>query len=489
MTETLAIACKPSMRIRYRRLVTWAVIVACFSLFGNFVLGFPIALSMSLVAQIGLFFLLFDRPVWAIASITVGQLTTAVYLLPLGGTEISVRFIWTVMACLVLVPVLRRRGGLELGPRVRRILIPAVIFFGWSSMTMLINTGLSQTVEYLRATITALTIITLVPAAIKNEKDLKLLGLAALITSVISAVFALAQHFNTLGYPIPAYALLDNAIMPGRTSGLSETPVAAGFNLPVIIMPTLAVFFLNGVKLKTKKVLLVLSLIMIWGLYVTFTRTGIYSLLPGLLLALFLVKSRYKKQIVLITLVLIIAFVFYVANSENRYSQGFTEETSAAGRLVLWQAGLLITQDNMLIGIGQANFVEESEKYAYKINPAVMDNLRALMGRDVQGLGYTEAHNDFITVSAAYGLIALLAYLWIFVSIFRNFIESCRMSSSPFLKSLSIGCIGAILSYMVNAFTHNVMDSSQLLWIFAGLSLAITKLTLDKRQAAVKESL
>ncbi len=121
---------------------------------------------------------------------------------------------------------------------------------------------------------------------------------------------------------------------------------------------------------------------------------------------------------------------------------------------------------------------------------ALVANLRSTMGgNNFRGaLGFYEAHNDFITVWAEYGTVALLAYLWVFTGIFRNFLETYRRSSSLFLKSLALGCFGAIICYMVNAFTHNVMDSSQLLWIFAGLSLATTKLTLSEQTAQGRKS-
>jgi O-antigen ligase len=486
-TKVTLIKYKPSLWSQHRRLITLALIVGFVALFCNLILGFPIALGLVLIIQVALFFMLFNRPVWAIASIIVGQFTTSNYLLSLGGTEISVRFVWTVLALLLLVPVLRRREGIELGIRVRRIIIPAVIFFGWSTMTMLINTDLSHTIEYLRTSATSIVLIILVPAAIKNEKDIRLLALVALITCTASAIFALGQYYNYLGFPVPAYGLADNFIVEGRVSGLSENPVELGFCLPMVIMPALSIFILKGVQSRTRKLILLVSLIIVWALYVSFTRSGMYSLVPGLLLVVLLMNNKYKKQLVMVTVVLIVAFLLIVSKTGSRYSQGFTSESSAAIRPVLWQAGLFIARDNLIFGIGQDRFDEVSLEYASRIDPALMANLQGIMGRNARGLGLYQAHNDFVTVWAAYGTVALLAYLWVFTGIFRNFLESYRRSTSPFLKSLALGCFGAIITYIVNAFTHNVMDSSQLLWIFGGLSIAATKLALSRPPSVVKE--
>jgi len=219
------------------------------------------------------------------------------------------------------------------------------------------------------------------------------------------------------------------------------------------------------------------------ALYFTFTRSGIYSLAPGLLLIFLMMKGRSKMALLLVVLIVGAAFLYFVeASDNNRYSQGFGEDTSATGRLVLWQAGVKVASDNPVIGIGRDNFEKESLKYASVIDTELMATQDAGVA-----LGQYEAHNDFITVWASYGTVALLVYLWLFVGAFRNFRDAYRRSRSRFIKGLAVGCIGALAAYIVNAATHNVMDSSMLLWILCGLSIATAKIALSPRPYKVKE--
>ncbi len=467
----------------YQNPVLFPVAVALVGLFWlfNAGLGITAPLSVVLVAQVVFFILLINRPVWALAALVVGQLTACTYMVGLpGGTFISLRFLWAILALLLLVPVLSRQGGIELGNRARRIIIPAVIFFCWVTMTMSINTDLASTMKQLREIATALIVVILLPAVVKSERDLKILAVVALITCSASALFALQQHW-TLGFP--NYTVYGDPITYGRVEGLSESPVQLGFNLPLILLPMVAMYLYKGVSSNTRKLLILCAIIMCIALYFTLTRSGIYSLAPGLLLMFLLIKGRTKMQLLLVVVIVGAGFLYFTQTSDNnRYSQGFSEDQSAAGRLVLWQAGLKVAWDNPVVGIGRDKFETESVKYASVIDTELMSTQAA---GDV--LGQFQAHNDFITVWASFGTVALLAYLWLFWGAFRNFLDARRKSRSRFIKGLAVGCIAALAAYIVNAATHNVMDTTLILWIFCGLSIATTKVALSERNSKAKE--
>ena len=74
----------------------------------------PWPLAVVLSTQIVLFLYLFDRPVWAMAALIVGQFTASGYLLTIaGGAELSIRFLWTVLAIMLVVPLLKSRQGIS----------------------------------------------------------------------------------------------------------------------------------------------------------------------------------------------------------------------------------------------------------------------------------------------------------------------------------------------------------------------------------------
>jgi len=472
----------PARRLNTQFIFLTALSLVLMSWLGTTELGLSGPLSLVLAVQIMLFFALFNRPIWAMASLMVGQFTASGYMFSLTpDLDISIRFLWTILAVLLLVPIVKNRTGIKLGNGARRILIPAIIFFVLATIANAVNTDLTITLKYSRQSATALAILVLLPAVVENRRDIKLLSIVALVTCAISAAAAVMQHYSFLGTPV--ITLYDSNYSGARTPGLSESALHLAYYLPIILMPMVAIFFIKGVGSHTRMLLAFLAIVMVTALYFTFTRSGMYSLIPGALIMIFLMKGKAKKELLLVALILLGAFVYYADTQDNRYSQWFTDDSSAAARPVLWQAGISIAMDNPILGIGYYTFEETSLDYSSRINPVYLET---------QGaggiLGETEPHNDFVRVWLSFGTLALLAYLWLFVGIFRNFLVSYRQSKDRLLKGLALGCIGALITYIVNASLHNVMDSMWVLWILGGFSIAIVKLaTITKPSTVVRE--
>jgi O-antigen ligase len=322
--------------------------------------------------------------------------------------------------------------------------------------------------------ITSFIIMFLVPAVVENEKDLKRLAMVALITCSVSAVVALSQR---LSYDVPIIHLevYQSAAGSGRVIGLSETPVQLAYILPMVLLPMAAFYFYGGLNSRIKKLLISLGIVILIALFFTYTRSGLYSLAPGFILIGFLMKGKLRIRFFLVMLIIFAAFLLFANKMETRYSNSFGDDKSSTGRLVLWQAGLNIALGHPILGIGSNQFIAESTDYALSIDT----NLMQQEGMS-NVLGNTAIHNDILDIWSAFGTAALLAFLWIFISTFHNFIESYRKSPTPFIKCLSLGCLAAVIAYIINAATHNIMASSMLMWIMGGLSIAAVKIASSK---------
>ncbi len=479
MLETEAITYKPRWFQNPLLLPAVAAAAGMFWL-GTVILGMSWPFCLVLLAQVVLFFLLFKRPVWAMASLIVGQLTVSSFQFSLFGLPMSLRLFWTILALLFLLPVLMKRGKIELGSRAWHVIIPAILFFLLATISNLINTDLYTTLRYLREPATALVILFLLPATVKNDTDLKILSVVALITCSASAIVALIQHYTSPA--LSPIGLFEGVTRGVRVAGLSEAPYALGYIFPIVLLPMVALYFLKGVISHIRILLLLLAAIIVTALYFSFTRSGIYSLALGLLLMIFYMKGKPKKQLLLFSLIIFVAFFAYVFAVGNRYVQGFTAEGSAAGRLVLWQAGLNIALDNPILGIGVGRFEEVSLEYASTISPSAMQTLGA-----GGALGVYQAHDDFLTIWSSFGTVALLVYLWLFVSIIINFLIAYRHSQTRFSKGFTLGCIGAIAALLLYSAVQNLMDSSMLAWVFGGLSIATTKIALSRQFSREKK--
>lgn len=435
--------------------------------------GMPVPLAIVLMIQAVVFLLLLSHPVWAIAALIVGQLTASGFMFDLAPQlRISIHLLWALMAVIFLLPVLAQKR-VRLGSGARRVIIPALVLFALATVSNALNTDLAYTFQYFRQTATALAILLLLPAVVDDERDVKLLSVVALVASTVSALVAILQYLDYAGIDgLPAYTLVPMDLSEGRMPGLTESPLLLAFNLPVVLLFLFGVLLASGVGRNTKRILVLSAAVMLVALYLTFTRSAFYALAPGLLAIALLLKGRMRKELVLVALIAGVAFFYSAGVTASRYSQGFTAEESAASRLVLWQSGLSIARDHPLIGIGHERYSEVSLEHLSAVDPRFAEMQGA--GR---ALGQYEPHNDFINVWLSFGTPALVAFLWLIAAVFRNFTESYRQSSSRFLKGFALGGGAALTAWCVNAATHNVMDSLFTLWIIAGLSIAVAKLS------------
>ena len=69
---------------------------------------------------------------------------------------------------------------------------------------------------------------------------------------------------------------------------------------------------------------------------------------------------------------------------------------------------------------------------------------------------------------------AMAAYLALFVGATKNFLAATR-SADPLVRGLAVGGIGWLATYAANSAFHNYLDSSTLLWVFAGLSVVLAR--------------
>jgi len=448
----------------------------------SMVFKLPIALAMILGTQLVLLSLVVYRRVFIVAALLVGQLTASNYMVYISGSQISIRFLWTILAVVMLIYMYFKERKTILGKRGWKVLVPAIILVALSIISNAINTDMSYTLQYLRTAVTSLVIILLVPAVVEEEKDIKILGLTALITCGISAVFAIMQHFHFNPLPMSINIFGTDAIRNRRAIGLNDSPVDLSFTLPLVLLPAITLLFFKVVNARYKVLLILAIMVIAVAEYLTYTRSGMYAMAAGLVALPLFMKSKVKWQFFLVVLVIIASFVVYTNIKGNRYTEGVSNDSSAAGRLVLWQAGAKIAMSSPVFGIGGNSFKQVSQQYMTSVtyDPNVVQANAVL--------GVEQPHNDFLRIWVSYGTAALIAFIWLLISVFRNFLISYRYLSSRLVKGIALGCFAAFVTYAVSAFTHNVIDEVSLIWVFGGLSIALCKLATIQKQKQMKVS-
>lgn len=433
--------------------------------------------TLVLLAVAVLFLLGLKRPLWAIVSLLVSQMTVTSYMVstPLG--EVSLRLLLLMLTVLVMAPAFVQRQ-VDLGPGARRLLIPLLVLIGISTIANLVNSGFDFALKDFRNMIVGLLIVILLPAVVRSPRDLKVLCGVSLLVITASAVIGVMQHYQFLG--MDQATLRSGFLTTGepRVPGMGESYLELSYILSITVLVILSVFLTKGTDAGNRKLLLLSLLPMVGALYFTYTRSALYALGLGVLALVLFLRTRVRGEMV-IGVVLVAVFVIETTGILNTLQIGgrsaTNQEESALSRPILWQAGIAIALDNPILGIGGDQFSRISPQYAGAVDPSLLQWEEERYW-SYQTLGNEPPHNDFLNMWISYGTLALLAYVWLYFVIMRNLFDAYVKSKKRFLKGLSIGLGAGLVAYAGNAFYHNLMITLPLLWILAGLSLATCKL-------------
>jgi len=169
----------------------------------------------------------------------------------------------------------------------------------------------------------------------------------------------------------------------------------------------------------------------------------------GALLSLFLASGLYfylegnfkKKKIILLSvLVLIIGVLFIIRTiTQEQYLQPIS---SSIMRLSYWKETLRIIKAAPLTGIGIGNFNLAHSRYA---------------------------HNSYLQIWAEIGILGIITFLWLIITVFQTAIKNIQSSAN---KELITGLITANAVFLI----HNLLDFSFFLpevailwWLILGL--------------------
>ena len=224
-------------------------------------------------------------------------------------------------------------------------------------------------------------------------------------------------------------------------------------------------------RFRARFFLLIGSVLPLVGTYLTLTRSALIAIAAGILTILALVDARRRLHLVALLAVggglaglLVLSGVV-----DQRLLSGTEDDTSAAGHLALSQVALAVALDHPLLGIGHENFEVVSRAY---LSDAFVGSSGPPGKASSRAIGVYRPHNDYLEVWTSWGIVGLLTYLAIFVGALHNCIVA-RRSSDTLVRGLAIGCAAGIVSYAVGSAFHNYMDSSVMLWCYAGLSAAL----------------
>src|SRR4030042_6291015 len=234
-----------------------------------------VLLTVGVLVLVGL-----RTPIWALAALLVSQFTITSYMVNTPfGVEISLRLLLLIVIGLVVWRS-SRDAQIDLGVGAKRVLIPASIILGVALISNMVNSGFGVAFKDFRYGIVGLLIVVLLPAVIKNLKDLKILCGVAFVGLTASAVIGVLQHYapGGIGHDTLFPGFLASWGTKGiRVPGIAETELELSAVLSVAVIAVLSLSLAKGVESGVGQLTVVSMLFMVGALYFSYTRSALLA--------------------------------------------------------------------------------------------------------------------------------------------------------------------------------------------------------------------
>ena len=251
----------------------------------------------------------------------------------------------------------------------------------------------------------------------------------------------------------------------------------------------------NGFGSDTQKIrwwLLGLFVLGIPALMLTYSRSSWFAFILGFLFIGLWIKRDRRVVIALASFIIVVVGYLAITGISVRYiteipgqtiTERFLETFSYArwrgeyyglGRLY-WdvQTPLRVIPSSPIFGVGPGQFGGGAASALH--NTKVYDALGLPFG--VFG---TEGaiDNNWFAIWGETGTLGLILYLWMFIVLFKQSVQTYRNSNDPFTRALTIGFAACVLGVSLNAMTSTLFEirtAAFYFWLYAGFVVVLGK--------------
>jgi O-antigen ligase len=269
---------------------------------------------------------------------------------------------------------------------------------------------------------------------IEEEFAKKLINIIIAISALV-AVYAVFQHYT--GHDFYHARILDPIDGTGkfRSLGNFSIPLTYGFYTMVISFLSFSLAFSE--EDKTKRIFYFLcSFLCVTGNLFSGTRSTLIAQIFGFMVFFIFSPNRDRKQgipMVLIYFILIFLIDPDIFVRTNTLIQA-KDLASMDIRTVIWSTSFRIFLDHPFAGIGFGSFNQFYEHYL-KIPSQI----------------FGHAHNDFLNVAVDAGIIGLIPFVWLWVTIWRNLKRKYNQTKDKYTKSMLKAGLVVTSAYLVSA--------------------------------------
>lgn len=361
------------------------------------------------------------------------------------GTDLPDEPLMVLMAFTVVALLLMQRKERSEKSRIHLLLGVLFITVAWSLITVAASTHVWLSLKFFLARSWYLLAFVGAPLALKgDEKFIKRSTIVLFVSMFLVTCAGLYKH-AALGF---TFASINDAIAPFFRNHVNYSAL-------LVFMVPLQVAFYKMAKKKSFRVLLLLSLLIVFAaLYLSYARGAWLALFAGLL-SLWLLKRRWLFQSFLFSILIVTGVVFWLAQNERYlqfaprhdvtiFHQEFAEhlvatykgnDVSTAERFHRWVAGVRMSGDRWATGFGPTTFYQHYKSYTVPaFRTWVSDNREQ-----------STVHNYFLLLLIEQGVVGLCLFLLLLGAMFWYAQRIYHRTNSRFWKT-TVAAIAAILA-------------------------------------------
>ncbi|MBI2459471.1 MAG: O-antigen ligase family protein [Parcubacteria group bacterium] len=297
---------------------------------------------------------------------------------------------------------------------------------------------------------------------LNSESDLKNLIKIIIASVVIPSLFALWQFFADTGLNVPFEGIYN------RIYGTFAHPNLLAYYLLLPLALSLYLF-LSGHKKQIGNILYFLfSGYLIIILALTFTRGAWLSFL-----IVMAVIGVFRYRALLIATVIFMALTYLLIGPINYRVNDLLSGSSGSSiqwRLDLWNDAKEYIKDRPWFGYGAG----------------VANEL--ILKKRGERFGSSDPHNDYLKIAIENGLIGLLAYVSLIISLFISLIKKYSVAGRTRFQILILTAIGLSIAFYIMSAADNILRNTALEWSFWALIGAILSVKNKKDPGLSRET-
>ncbi len=301
-----------------------------------------------------------------------------------------------------------------------------------------------------------------------------LLFFAALLTFIDSAkrlrkVVAVVTIF---GFAFAFFAILQAVLSPAKIYGIYEVPYASPFGsfvnrhnfaayMEMTLCLPLGLMFVGAIG-KDRRLLYITAIALMGiALLLSGSRGGLISLLAGIFFLIILTTKtkNYNQLILKVGLAVLLVATIVVGSiliggetSLTRFAETANSDDFSTNRTHIWSVTLNVILRNLPFGAGFG---------AFGVAYTPFDTLN--------GLGRVEqAHNDYLEVLAAAGIVGLIIGGFFLFRLFRTGLENAK-TSDTFRRGVCVGALAGCFAILVHSLFDFVLHTTAISMLFLTL--------------------